>query len=349
MIRYSIIKADIKKNKKDIVPILKRNLEDITEEKYDWNYQKSTFGPAKCYIAKETKSDSFVGTAAIFPRKAFVKGKEKIAGIAGDYAVDKKHRAFGPALDIQKKVKSTANEGEFDFIYGLPNKQSKLLFLRIGYIEIGPLKDYIKILKTKHMAKEHLPHLLKFRIFSSIFDIYLRIVGKEYRYKKHKDFLIEEPDMFDKRFDIFFENMENSHNIVGKRSSDFLNWRYRKSPAQEYKIFCITDKEKDIKGYMVYFLKEKVCHIVDTFFKNSDKVVNVLFSEFLIHMNKKDIGAVAIKYLGNSFFKEQLKKYNFFERKAPNLSLFVFSKNISSEKILLNEENWYFFEGDSDI
>ena len=58
-----------------------------------------------------------------------VNGEMVYAGIAGDFAVDKKHRAYGPAIKIQRDIQNKIDDFKFEFIYGIPNKLSKPLFL----------------------------------------------------------------------------------------------------------------------------------------------------------------------------------------------------------------------------
>ena len=125
---YSIIEANVKNNREDIFPILKRNLQSASVHRYKWNYENCPFGKARCFLAKDDSSGSLVGSAALFPRKMLVKGELVYAGIAGDFAVDKKHRAYGPAIKIQREIQSRMTDFGFRFIYGIPNELSRHFF-----------------------------------------------------------------------------------------------------------------------------------------------------------------------------------------------------------------------------
>lgn len=348
MKKYEIIKANVKIDKKDILSILKRNLEGITEKRYDWNYLNCPYGRAQCLLAKDNTSKSYIGSAALFQREVSVDDKTVFSGITGDFAVDKKHRAFGPAFQIQRQIQHEVNNGEYEFVYGVPNKLSKMLFLKIGYKEVGKFRQYVKILKIDFMPKEYLPSILHYKFFAKMGNIYFKLISREKRYRSN-NYSVETPDAFDKRFDALWKKVEEQHEIVGKRKSKFLNWRYNKSSLYDYKIFCIADEKKEIVGYVVYFVKDNICHIVDMLFVKSDEVINSLLFEFVRFMRKDKIGSIAVRYLGNSYLKEKLKKHKFLVTKKEELNgVFICSKN-NSKFDLLNEEKWHFFEGDNDV
>jgi hypothetical protein len=121
MNKYTIIEANANENKDDILPILKRNLNIASMQRYDWNYKNCPYGNARCWLAK--CENSYVGSAAIFPRKIIIKGEPMYAGIAGDFAVDKNHRAYGPALKLQKEILSQLKNSQSQTNY------QKLFFL----------------------------------------------------------------------------------------------------------------------------------------------------------------------------------------------------------------------------
>ena len=134
MNKYTIIEADVWKNKEDILQILKRNLKVASTQRYEWNYENCLYGAAQCWLTKNENSNSFVGTAALFPRKIIINRKPVFAGIAGDFAVDKKYRAYGPALKLLKEIQLGLRNTVFKFIYGVPNELSKTLFFYVSEV-----------------------------------------------------------------------------------------------------------------------------------------------------------------------------------------------------------------------
>jgi len=346
---YKIIKADIQKNKEIIKNLLKKNVKDASTKRYEWNYEKSEYGNAQCWLVKSNNSESFIGSAALFPRRIYLDSEPIYVAIAGDFAINKEHRAFGPALRLQKEIQKSIKKNKFKFIYGTPNKLSRKLFFRIGYQEIGKYKRYVKILKTEYVPKEYLPKSLRFKIPSKIIDLIIKIISYENRYKKKSEYYIENLKYFDKRFDSFWKKVLNQYNIIGERTSNFLNWRYIKSPSQNYKIFCISNKKKEISGYIVYYFNDNICHIVDILYEKSEDILKTLLAEFIINVKTKNIGSIVVRYLGDSFLEDKLKKFNFFENKKEDANVMIYGDFLSSKSDLLNGNNWHFLTGDSDV
>jgi len=346
---YAIVKADVERDKKDILTILQRNLDTASSQRYDWNYVQCPYGIASCWLAKCEFSHTLTGSAALFPRKWFVNGKPTCAAVAGDFAIDKKHRGFGPAFKLQKEILSRARDAGFSFIYGVPNELSRAFFLRIGYIEIGKFKRYIKPIKTEKVSKEYLPQILQHKIVLKMADLVTSIISKEQRYTKNDKYAVEMPEYFDERFDALWKDISKQFIIIGERTAQFLNWRFKQPSAQRYDIFCIVDENKELAGYIVYCIKENICHVADMLFKSSEETIISLLAEFTRHIKTKDVGAIVIRYLGNELFQKKLKEFNFFMTKKDNAMVMLYDAGLPSESCLLDENNWHFFTGDSDV
>lgn len=347
---YTICKVDPTMNQEKVFPILSRNLEDISENGYTWKYISSPYGRAHCWLAKEKDSAKYVGTGALFQRKIHIHGVPLYGAIAGDFAVDKDHRAYGPALKLQREVESHLKNNEIEFIYGLPNKLAKPIFLRIGYVELGNFNRYIKILRTEYKLNKYLFPMSSAKVFSKAIDFSLRIFSKEMRYKTSNDIFVEMPITFDERFDVFWEKAVKTFSIIGERNSQFLDWRYKKSPYKNYEIFTLVNDKREIIAYIVYFIKENMCHIADILFINKGNIIDSLFAEFCNYMRERNIGSISIRFLGCSLLSHTLKNFMFIlDKRTTEKVMIYFKNNHPSISGLLNSDIWYFLEGDSDI
>lgn len=353
--KYTIIKTDVKKDKDLILPILRRNLEGINEERYIWNYFKSPYGDSQCWLAREEDSGKYVGCGTLFPRRISIRGKLINAAIAGDFAVDKEHRVYGPALKLQQTIQLNINNcsknSDLEFIYGIPNRLAKPIFSRIGYIELGKYNSFIKILKTEYKWKEYLPPAKLTRIFSKIIDLSLILFSKEKRYKRPSGISIEIPKRFDGRFDVLWARVHDQFNIIGERDSQFLNWRYKESKNNnKYEIFSIVNDKREILGYIVYYIKENICYISDLLSLNLDDFANVLLAEFSLYMRERAVGSISIRYFGDKSLLTLLKRFHFLLHKKGEAKVMAYIDKISPyATILHNDQNWYFLEGDTDL
>ncbi len=350
MKKYSIVKADIEKNKDDVLPLLKRNLKDISEERYVWNYTASPHGHAHCWLAREEGSGRCVGSGSLFPRRMYVKDKVVYGAIAADFAVDREHRAYGPALRLQKTIQSAYKDNGLEFIYGVPNKLSEPIFLKIGYSELGRYKRYVKVLKAEYKLRHYLPPEQVTRMFSRIIDAGLKGFFKESRYRRPANVSIEMPVFFDERFDLLWKKALSQFKIAGARNSEVLNWRYKESPHHDNRIFTLIDHEQNIAGYIVYYIEDNACYVADVLFIDSESIRDSLFAEFILYMRETGIGSISIRYFGGNPLSRQLRRFGFFFVREEDCNVLVYSDRASPlTPFLLHGENWYFLEGDLDV
>jgi hypothetical protein len=348
MARYSIIEADVQNNRDDILPILMKNLTGPSPTKYVWNYHQSPYGVARCWLAKHEASNTFIGTTALFPRVILVKGEPAYAAIAGDFAVDIQHRNLIPALALQKEIRSKIHNTKFKFIYGLPNEHAKGILLRLGYKKVGRFSHFVKPLKSEYQTNKYIHSFLQFKIFAKPVDFLIKSFAKENRYKTTLHYSIITPEYFDDRFDVFWKNVSKHFTIIGERTSLFLNWRYIQSPAKKYEIFCLSDEHNNIIGYIVYYLENNMCYIMDMLFDPSSDVLSLLLAAFSRFTRMKGVGSISVHYLGSSLLERKLREYNFLPIKNET-DLIIYCPDMADNSDLFKKENWHFFAGDNDV
>jgi hypothetical protein len=83
-------------------------------------------------------------------------------------------------------------------------------------------------------------------------------------------------------------------------------------------------------------------------FLPSDYLSDLLLARFILLQRKEGIGAIRIRYLGNSSIQKKLKTFNFIGV-DDNTRLLLYADDLPNQSYLLDETNWYFFAGDMDI
>ncbi len=349
--RYSVIKAQIEKNKENIIAVKRRNLGNFSELTFFWKYRDCPFSEAFNWLAQD-QSGNFVGMASIFPRKFSLNGELLVAGVAGDFAVDKKHRAFGPALQLQKTALESIKENNISFIYSFPNKHSAQVMVRAGYVEIGRIERFVKLLKTEHKFKKYIRFPFIAKLTAKIIDLILKVTSSETQYngKKMQDFNVENLAFFDKRFDRLWEKCSKQFRVMGERTSDFLNWRYKQCPINNYEIFIVHKKgAEEIIGYIVYYVNNDIFHIIDMLSLDLGNFLDILIAKFIIYSRKESISLISIAYFGNNLIKEKLRKFGFYAREKRRKVLFYKKKSLDPRDCMFaNNENWYLLIGDED-
>src|SRR3989337_1899674 len=346
---YSIIKADLKKDKEDILELWKRNFPGVPEERYPWIYENNPSGSARCWLAKNSEENSVVGSVALFPRRILIKGRYLVAGIAGDFSVIKEFRVYGPALSLQREIASNyVNEG-FDILYGLPDKQSEEIVKRAGYSAIGNILWLTKPLNSQNYLKKNFKLPLIAEIASKPTDMVMKMLARENFYVRPKDYTYELLTHFDSRFDILWEKAAPQFTIIGEKTCSYLNWRFSRSPHSSYLTFVIKHAETDeILGYIIFSIAQNRANIADILSLN-DHTLNSLLSEFLLSLRRECIDSVSISLAVCIDLVRKLQRYGFSIRGREGKLVALFPPDSPFAQYISEIKNWHFMAGDNDI
>lgn len=343
---YLVISADLDKNKEGILLVWEKNFPHLPSQRYDWIYQKNPDGRAFSWIALETKSRSLVGSASLFPRRININGRTILAGIAGDFAVNQEHRNLNAAIKLQRAVVACLGQNSLEFIYGISNRKSEPAQLRAGYVLLGKIERWAKLLKIRKYFKPPFPHWLISRPLDSI----LRALSRETRYRKGESYTVHRLEFFDQRFDHLWDKASKQFKIIGQRSKEYLNWRYGKSPHRNYHIFSLIHKDtQEIWGYIVYYLQDQVCFIADMLFLDFGSTFETLLSEFILYLRGQDVESISILLFGCPTLAEKLRSFGFHPREEDSSVMIYLDKNYPCSDFILNRNNWLLLEGDRDI
>ena len=146
--RYSIEAGDPRRDEDEIVRLCSIELPGFTRPHYGKYFFENPLGPPALVVARHA-DDGLVGVAALHPTSFVVGGSPCLAAVAGNFAVDRRHRAFGPALALQRSLLDLARERGWTFLLGLPNAQSEGVFTRVGYTEVGRFTRSVRLLSVR--------------------------------------------------------------------------------------------------------------------------------------------------------------------------------------------------------
>jgi len=347
---YQIFKADMNTHREEIQALWERNFPAVPEHRFTWIYENNPRGPAICWLAKDVEQDKVVGATSLFPRKFSIHRSPVLAGIAGDFVVDKEHRGFGPSLALQHTVVSHSQEARFDFLYGISGKQAELVHRRAGYHIVGQVVRMIKPLKVdKYFQRGNGVPWMKKNLAKPL-NVALSLLSKEQYSAGPKNYRLERISVFDRRFDDLWEKASSRYPVIGERTGEYLNWRFTHTPHKSYTIFTLTHKKDDeILGYIVSHVVNNHAYIADLLCIDNTSVFNTLVSRFLLFVREEGLDSVSITCMGDRAVTKKLKGYGFFMR-ASNTNVIAYVDPDSPLTSTLSEpNNWYLTEGDNDV
>jgi hypothetical protein len=345
MPKYYIKECEPLLVKNRLIPLINRNLREETEAEFLWKYNNSPMGLGITCLSFTENDNLCIGSASVFKRRIWTGTNLIEAGIAGDFSVDEKYRIFGPSYAMQTYLNSLwEDDKKLSFVYAFPNDASAKFFERHGYVKLGYLKRYVKFLSNEYKIGKYISHN---KIVGLSLDTVLKLSFFEKCFASHAGFGDDIISDFDGRFDKLWEESKDITPITCERTASFLKWRFEFPP--ERRIFILTDGRSHLYGYIVYVVKDSMCHVLDTCFRNSVKTAKYLFARFILKMRGDKLGSIDIRLGGDPSLRKILKRFQFFHHQTADRIIYIkHNKDAcpapSTKKIV----NWRILTADTD-
>ncbi|MGB2899423.1 MAG: hypothetical protein WBB89_09170 [Candidatus Acidiferrum sp.] len=355
MPHYAVISADLEKDRQVILSLWRRNLADIDhlEEKYDWQFLNSPFGPGQIWILEADGQP--IGTTSLSMRRLKLRETLTIAGMAGDLAVNKEHRFLQPALMLQRALMSSAHPG-IRILYGVPNSAGASVMKYVGYREFCCVHRYAKVLRISHYLQRSGKLGAMGPFIGGIADrgfAALRSFGR--RSGKRVTQVLP---YFDERFDELWSRLSSEHPTLTVRDRRLLNWRYRECPLRQYKTLgLLTEDESMLLGYLIYFVEGHSAICADLLAWGGADDLDCLLSSWAtiafddglasLSVSCPD-GALAASLEQQGFTRRSIATANIPDRTRrhePCKTLFTHERYPATEPSAADK--WYYTEGDT--
>jgi hypothetical protein len=355
LVAYTVVPADLRKDRQVIIDLWRRNLADIDhlEEKYDWHFLNNPFGPGQIWILQADGRP--IGTTSLGMRPLKLGDTLTTAGVACDLAVNQDHRFLQPALLLQRALLSSAHPG-IHILYGVPNPDGASVMKYVGYREFCRVHRYAKVLRISH-------YLQRSRQFRSTLSLVARIADSSYAavqsFARRKDRRVAQLlPSFDARFDELWCRTKSEHPALTIRDLRFLNWRYQECPLRQYKILgLLAEDESRLLGYLIYSVEGHSALCADLFASGGSGDLDCLLSSWAtlafadglasLSMTCSD-GALASNLLRHGFSRRSVppaSKPDPTRRHEQCKTLFTHERHASSQTAV--SASWYYTEGDS--
>ncbi len=342
---YTVAECDPQGQRGSILELWRRNLPDAPEHRYAWLYGA---GPATAWLLK-SGTGSVVGAAGLMRRELQLAGRRVRAGQAIDLNVDQSHRSIGPALSLQRALVAAVKEGRFDLIYALPNAKSEPVLRRVGYRPLGTLQRWARPLASDAPFKRWLRQKGLRKATSAVVDSFLYLNSPEAFYRRPAGLRVHVTDRFDARFDGLWERAAPQFQVIGERTSAYLNWRFCQCPQVRHRVFYLASADDELLAYLVYSPGEKTAYVSDFLFNEPDKL-DLLLIEFLRQMRRQKAEVVATSFLGSHVVGRRLKRLGFWMRPSDwKAMLYVDRQRLGPEAEGLGDaESWFLTRADVD-
>jgi hypothetical protein len=343
---YRVRAADIESDQGNILHLCRTSALNGSPEKYRWNREGNPFGPTWCALAIESSSEQVVGTTALFPRRLLVDGTSLRAAVAGDFAVEPKHRTLYPAMVLQKAALAACQAGVFDVLYGFPNNAARPVQFRAGYRSVGQVTAGVRLLRTRAALAKRGQAFWSWG--ADIFDSILTLMSRESRVNLSTSYRYASLPRFDARFDRFWAHALAEHRIIVERDSLYANWRFIECPIRRYSLFtAVHNTTGEIGGYVVWSSSQDGKIRISDLMAD-DHAFDGLLTAFIRQQRDQNADCITIAYLGNTKLVRNLRRFGFMFRRTRSEVLLCVKPGVPVPERFFDSDNWYLLDGDSD-
>jgi hypothetical protein len=336
--------ATLDADRQDIIELLRRHLTPLSDgNRFDWLYRLSPYGPARVWVACDSVNGEIVGAAAIFPRKMYVGGIEKMAWVLGDFCLEEKYRSLGPALQLQRACLEACSEPPFEFCYDFPSKSMMAIYKRLGVSETSKLVRWAKPLRMEGKLEQIVGSEVVARGLATIGNVVLAQRG--WKGTKESCELAFHHGACGEEFNALDRQLRERTGVCTVRTAEYLNWRYLRHPATPHE-FMTARRNGALIGYAVFAYRAEDAKIVDVCSVEEPAVIARLLAGVVGILSQRGVMTVSLNSGESHPWNPIFQRAGFRRREATPVIASTGPRNHQIRTTI--REKWYLMQGDRD-
>ena len=342
---YSVHRADLERDAAEIRDFWIGQFPQWKVSKYKYFFLDNPDGRAECWLVRESAENRLVGTLAILRRNFYIDGTPHPAAIMADLVVHNEHRRKGLSVMLYSSVGDYLNNSDLIAVFGTPNTNSRRGALRAGYQIAGIERRYVCLLRSEPFLLRKIRIPILARLLALPIDLWLR---RNLGGKPDRQYHTAITDQLDNRVDEVFASASNVFRIVGRRQTDWVNWRVSECPYRDLRIFSVFESESGpMIGYVAFQTDGKIAGIFDYLAKDIASLT-IVFDQFVRHQAQQQIESIEVLPRDNPAIESCLKACAFTARSDGRSFILLFPNDSPHASLLLDAKNWFFTTADND-
>jgi hypothetical protein len=263
------------------------------------------------------------------------------AALFADLAIDRQHRSGLPALTLLRSIQAEVTR-DFDLGYGFPNHKAIAVYRRAGFVELGRMYRYVRVLRSHRYLPAAAPWL---RLPAAVVaDRALAAVARLHRLHARR-FTLDWPARFDARFDRLWQTVRLDDRIACERSAAFLGWRFA---HERHRIAAVVRRDTGaLAAYGVLRPAERgLIELVDLL-AAGERELDAAIALIVPAARQLGFAAIGFRFLGDPRVFRVLRAHGFVRRGEPR-SIVVALGRGSVLAALPTSAAWYLTDLDED-
>jgi GNAT superfamily N-acetyltransferase len=320
----SVRRACYDADEQELIDVLQTNLPYRPHARFfNWLYRENPAGEAMAWVAIDPNTNRIVGAAAAFPRLVYCGGIKARGYLLGDFCVHPAHRSLGLALALQRACLDGLSAGDADFVFDFPSHGMLAVYNRLRIPVNETVVRYVKPLRADRQVENRVPVRAIARGFASVINAGLRLRDKTIR--RSDDWSTAcEAGPWGAEFTEAIWKWSPAATITIARTAEYLNWRYRGHPQQQYEMLTARRNGK-LYGYLVRHVAGNTC-VIDDLLAENDSVCKVLLLEAIGLGRRDGAHTITLPWPFKDPGQRLLKKYGFRPRESSPAVLLPFPR-----------------------
>lgn len=338
--------ADLSVDQGVLCDVLSRHLNPAADRRrFDWLYRNNPHGQAHAWIAVDVGHGWAIGSAAAFPRRLYVNGKDKVGWVLGDFCIAEQYRSLGPALQLQRACLQGVNTSSVSMWYDFPSTSMLAVYSRLGINQSARLIRFARTVRSERKIKE----MLRLPVLSDLIEVGYSLCStftdcgvKDKRVltiSNHKGHCGEE-------FSTLARDVGSRYGTCVQRSAEYLNWRYVTNPLSRYELITARVDGR-LAGFAAFTHSGASATLVDLFGIDDVSVINSLVNVTVNLLRKRGVVTLNAPLLALHPWVPMLKHMGFVAREAKPVILY--SRPLAAPCGKKSPtDRWHLMEGDRD-
>jgi len=220
------------------------------------------------------------------------------------------------------------------------------MYTRAGWIDLGKMACFVKLLDAGYIIQRRMPISTVAQVISMIANFYLKL-RDDVRFARGQRVNAEKVSRFDKSIDELWDRVSVYYDVIAKRDSMYLNWKYTDDANIPYTLFQFSCDD-GVVGYAILMTGKEngilTGHIVD--FLAEPYYIKSVIEQILYYFRSQKAQKVYLRILCNRL-ETVLRKAGFC-RRGEWVRMMVKQKD-KVPALVGDASKWFITPGDGDL
>jgi GNAT superfamily N-acetyltransferase len=322
-----------------------------------WRYDQNPHGEAVSLLARPAAGGDGVCGYACSPRLALVKGAEESMapiGQTGDVMTHPQWRKRGIFSGLDQRCMRETGERGWPLVFGLPNRRSAHIFLKLGWDQVGTIRPWTFVLQSSRAARD-------VRRADGRLKAWALGLAQKAGYRARRDlrgtsggrFGVRRIERFDEEVTALSRRVEPNFDLMVRRDADYLNWRFIENTSGLHTCLGVYEATGTLAGYVVVQAPrpgQVVGYLVDVLAQDPAALAQAMEAG-LAHLQAAGADLVQATAIDGSWWEARLREAAFQPPRAENHLIVILYTHQADHPLAQagrDASSWYLTDGDRD-